>query len=86
MFDVRLAQTLQTSGGNTVGQPQEPRLHVRRKGGNLCRDDFVEDFNPPRHSPYYLIFEICARAIGMRPIFAYRVEDLQLTNPIAPAC
>jgi hypothetical protein len=61
MFNVRLAKALQACGGNALGQPQETRLHIRRKCGNLCGDHFVEDFNPPRHRSLYLIFEICTR-------------------------
>ena len=53
---VRLAEALQACGGNAVGEPQESRLHIRRKGGNLCGNSFVQDFNPPRLTPSYISF------------------------------
>ena len=48
---MRLAQLLQPRLSDPFGKPKEPRLHVRRKGGDFRGDGFVEDFNPPGHVP-----------------------------------
>jgi hypothetical protein len=42
-------------------KPQEPRLHVCRKGGDLSGDGIVQDFNSPSHIGLYLNFEIEGR-------------------------
>ena len=53
-----LAQAFQPGGGNALGKPQKSRLHIGRKGCDLCGDSFVEHFNLPGHICIYLNFEI----------------------------
>jgi hypothetical protein len=58
---VRLTQAFQPRLANALGKPKEPRLHIRRKGGDFCGDSFVQDFNSPTHGRLYLNFEIDGR-------------------------
>jgi hypothetical protein len=62
VFYVRPAQAFQPRSADTVGKPKEPRLHVRRKRGDLRGDNLVQDFDAPKHPRLYLIFEINVRA------------------------
>jgi len=61
MFYVRFSQALQPGYADALGKPKEPRLHVRRKGGNFSGDGIVQDFNSPSHIAVYLNFEIEGR-------------------------
>jgi hypothetical protein len=61
VFHVRLAQAFQARLADSIGKPKEPRLHVRRKRCDLSRDNFVQDFDAPRHARIYLIFKISGR-------------------------
>jgi hypothetical protein len=60
VLDVRLAQAFQPYRCDALCEPQKPRLHVGRKGGDFRNDRFVENFYPPSHKCLYLIFEIRA--------------------------
>jgi hypothetical protein len=55
MLHVRLAQAFQPRLADALRKPKEPRLHVRRKGGDFSRDGIVEDFNSPVTSAYISI-------------------------------
>jgi hypothetical protein len=66
MLHVRRAETLQSSRLDVLGKPNEPRLDISRKNGDLRRDGFIEDFNLPRRCSAYLIFEIGATSLGSR--------------------
>src|SRR5262245_5369976 len=58
MLHVRLAQAFEPCLANALGKPQEPCLHVRRKGGDFSGDGIVQNFNSPRHVRLYLNYEI----------------------------
>lgn len=58
---MRFAQAFQPDRRNTLGKPEKPRLHVGRKGGDLCGDGLVEDFVSPGYISLYLNFEIKKR-------------------------
>jgi hypothetical protein len=40
VLDVRLAQAFQPYRDDALGQPQKPRLHIGRKGGDFRSDRF----------------------------------------------
>src|SRR5258705_6039159 len=61
MFHMRLAQALQPCLANALRKPKEPRLHIRRKGGDFIGDRIVQDFNSPSHIRLYLNFEMEGR-------------------------
>src|ERR1700679_2566748 len=54
VLDVRLAQAFQSYRCDALCEPQKPRLHVGRKGGDFRSDRFVEDLYPPSHKRLYL--------------------------------
>jgi hypothetical protein len=58
VFYMRLAQALQARCANAFRKSQKPRLHVRRKTGDLSGNDFIQDFDSPCHGRLYLNFEI----------------------------
>jgi hypothetical protein len=47
---MRFAQAFKSGRRNALGKTQKSRLHVGLKGGDLCGDGLVEDFDAPRHS------------------------------------
>jgi hypothetical protein len=55
---VRLAQAFEPRLADALGKPEEPCLHVRRKGGDFTGDGVVQDFHSPSHIRLYLNFEI----------------------------
>jgi hypothetical protein len=57
---MRFAQAFQPNRRNALGKPDKSRLHIGRKGGDLCGDGFVEDFDSKGHACSYLNFEIGA--------------------------
>ena len=61
-----LTQAFQSRLANALSKPEEPRLHVRRKGGDFCDNGFVKDFDAPSHILYYLIFEMAGRGKAKR--------------------
>jgi hypothetical protein len=62
MFHMRLTQALQPRLADALGKPKEPRLHIRRKGGDFSGHRIVQDFHAPSHMRLYLIFEIKTNA------------------------
>ncbi len=58
---MRFAEVFQPDRCNALGEPEKPRLHVGREGGDLCGDGFVKNFDSPGHGRLYLNFEIKKR-------------------------
>ena len=50
VFNMWLTQAFQSRLANAFSKPEEPRLHVRRKGGDFCDNGFVQDFDAPSHT------------------------------------
>jgi hypothetical protein len=46
---------------DALGKPKEPRLHIRRQGGDFSGDGLIQGFNLPRHACLYLNIEITGR-------------------------